>query len=251
MISDYTSVGFWIRVDSVNTADQESYIIDFGHYDQRWKISLPHHLRIVWSTSSKNAQFANAIVDMDSKDGNELIKGIWWHVVAVHDGLINLIYVNGVLANSVPAPGKLNSTARALCFGSNNVEGGRYFNGALDNVKIYNKALTAVEANKLFRTGVTPTDDQASAELLNVVKSVSPNPAHDALTIKHAFTGNEDVLVRVMDIAGREIDAVRFAKNAIPNGQFSLNISGYTEGVYFLNFVQGGKSLGAVKFVKQ
>ena len=90
-----------------------------------------------------------------------------------------------------------------------------------------------------------------SAELLNVVKSVSPNPAHDALTIKHAFTGNEDVLVRVMDIAGREIDAVRFAKNAMPNGQFSLNISGYTEGVYFLNFVQGGKSLGAVKFVKQ
>ena len=251
LISDYTSVGFWIRVDSVNTANAESYIIDFGHYDQRWKISLPHHLRIVWSTSSKNAQFANAIVDMDSKDGNELIKGIWWHVVAVHDGLLNLIYVNGVLANSVPAPGKLNSTARVLCFGSNNVEGGQYFNGALDNVKIYNKALTAVEANKLFRTGVTPTDDQASAELLNVVKSVSPNPAHDALTIKHAFTGNEDVLVRVMDIAGREIDAVRFAKNAMPNGQFSLNISGYTEGVYFLNFVQGGKSLGAVKFVKQ
>ena len=251
LISDYTSVGFWIRVDSIRISDAEAYVIDFGHWDQRWKISLPQHLKIVWTTNSKNAQFANAISDMDSKDGNELVKGIWWHVIMVHDGVNDIIYVNGVETNRKPAAGKLNSTARALCFGSNPVDGGQYFPGALDNVKIYNKALTATEANKLFRTGATPTDDQASAELLNVVKNVSPNPAKDVLTIKHAFTGDEDVLVRVMDVAGRQVDAVHFGKNAVPTGQFSLNVSSYSEGVYFLNFVQGGKSLGAVKFVKQ
>ena len=251
LLSDYATVGFWIRVDSIKLSDAEAYVIDFGHWDQRWKISLPQHLKIVWTTNSKNALSNNFITDMDSGDGNEMTKGIWWHVTMVHDGVSNIVYVNGIETKRAATTGKLNSTARPLVFGSDAVEGGRYFVGALDNVKIYNKALTAAEINKLFKTGTTPTDDQPSVELLAVVKGVSPNPTSDFLTIKHAFTGNEDVLVRVFDLAGRQIDALSFGKNQIPSGQFSLNVSHYPQGTYLLNFVQAGKSLGALKFMKK
>ena len=250
LISDYATVSFWIRVDSTNLADAEAYVIDFGHWDQRWKISLPQHRRIVWTTNSKNALSNNFITDMDSGDGNELVIGIWWYVTMVHDGVNNIVYVNGVETKRSPTTGKLNSTARPLAFGNNPIEGGQYFFGALDNVKIYNKALTAAEINKLFKTGTTPTDEQASIELLSMVKGISPNPAADVLTIKHAFTGNEAVLVRVFDLTGRQIDAVSYGKNQIPTGQFSLNVSQYPQGAYFINFVQDGKSLGALKFVK-
>ncbi len=250
LISDYASVGFWIRVDSIKTSDAEAYIASFGGWQERWKISLPQHTKIVWTTNSKNAQFNNAIVDMDSGDGNELVKGIWWHVAMVHDGVNNIVYVNGLETKRVPAAGKLNSTARALYFGSNGIEGGQYFVGALDNVKIYNKALTAAEVNKLFRTGTTPVDEQVSEALKAAVKSISPNPTADVINIKHAFTGKEAILVRVFDLAGREIDEVRFSKNQIPSGLFSINVSKYPQGTYFLNFVQDGQSLGALKFVK-
>ncbi len=250
LISDYMTIGFWIRVDSTNLADAEAYVIDFGHWDQRWKVSLPQHRRIVYTTNAKNTLSNNFITDMDSGDGNDLSIGIWWHVTMVHDGTNNIIYINGVETKRVPTTGKLNSTARPLYFGCNGVDGGQYFFGALDNVKIYNKAMTAAEINKLFKTGSTPVDEQASAALTASVKSISPNPAADVLTIKHVFTGNEAILVRVFDIAGRQIDAVSFAKNQIPANQFSINVSGYTQGVYFLNFVQDGKSLGALKFVK-
>ncbi|MDV7392794.1 hypothetical protein RZS08_15605, partial [Arthrospira platensis SPKY1] len=40
LVSDYTTVAFWIRVDQVTT-DAEAYVLDFGHWDERWKISLP------------------------------------------------------------------------------------------------------------------------------------------------------------------------------------------------------------------
>ena len=250
LISDFATVGFWIRVDSVKISDSEAYIMSFGGWQERWKISLPQHTKIVWTTNSKNAQFNNAIVDMDSGDGNEIVKGIWWHVTMVHDGVNNIVYVNGLETKKVPATGKLNSTARALYFGNNGIDGGQNFVGALDNVKIYNKALTAAEVNKLFKTGTTPVDEQASAALNAAVKSISPNPTADVLNIKHAFTGNEAILVRVFDIAGRQIDAVSFAKNQIPANQFSINVSAYQQGTYFLNFVQDGKSLGALKFVK-
>ena len=250
LISDYMTIGFWIRVDSTNLADAEAYVIDFGHWDQRWKISLPQHRRIVYTTNAKNALSNNFITDMDSGDGNDLSIGIWWHVTMVHDGTNNIIYVNGVETKRVPTTGKLNSTARPLFFGCNGVEGGQYFFGTLDNVKLYNKAMTAAEINKLFRTGSTPVDEAASAALAAAIKSISPNPVSDVLTIKHAFTGNEEILVRVFDVVGRQVDAVRFAKNAMPAGQFTLNTSQYQQGTYFLNFVQDGKSLGAMKFVK-
>ena len=251
LLSDYTTVGFWIRVDSTNLADAEAYVIDFGHWDQRWKISLPTHRRIVWTTNSKNTLSNNFITDMDSGDGNDLVIGIWWHVTMVHDGVSNIVYVNGVETKKVATTGKLNSTARVLNFGSNPVEGGQYFFGALDNVKIYNKAMTAAEINKLFKTGTTPVDEQATAALLAAVQSISPNPTADILTIKHSFTGKDPILLRVFDLAGRQIDAVSYGKNEIPTGQFSLNVSRYPQGSYLLNFVQDGKSLGALKFVKQ
>ncbi|MBL0109521.1 MAG: LamG domain-containing protein [Saprospiraceae bacterium] len=56
-----------------------------------------------------------------------------------------MIYVNGIEAKRKPAAGTLNSTALPLIFGNNGSNGGQYFNGALDNLKIYNKALTADE----------------------------------------------------------------------------------------------------------
>ena len=46
LISDYTSVGFWIRVDSVNIANAESYIIDFGHYDNVGKFRCHNTLEL-------------------------------------------------------------------------------------------------------------------------------------------------------------------------------------------------------------
>ena len=250
LISDYATVGFWIRVDSVNLANAEAYVIDFGHWDQRWKISLPQHLRIVWTTNSKNTLSNNFITDMDSGDGNEMTKGLWWHVTMVHDGVSNIVYVNGIETKKAATTGKLNSTARPLYFGCNGVDGGQYFNGALDNVKIYNKALTAAEVNKLFKTGTTPIAE-TNVDLLAVVKGISPNPVSDILTVKHAFTGNETVLVRVFDMVGRQIDAVSFGKNQIPTGQFSLNVGKYPQGAYMLNFVQDGQSIGSVKFMKE
>lgn len=250
LISDYATVSFWIRVDSTNIADAEAYVMDFGHWSERWKISLPQHLRIVWTTNGNNVQFPVFISDMDSGDGNEMVKSFWWHVTMVHDGTNDIIYVNGLQTNIKPVPTKLNSTSLPLGFGNNPIEGGQYFIGALDNVKIYNKSLTAAEILQLFQTGTTASKDLSNA-LQGLVLSVSPNPTTDVLTVQHAFDGTQPLLVRVFDLAGRQVDDLRFAKNALPAGQFSLNVNNYQTGFYTINFVLDGKNLGSVQFNKQ
>jgi hypothetical protein len=134
--------------------------------------------------------------------------------------------------------------------GNNPIEGKQYFIGGLDEVKIYNKALTGGEIKQLFNSGTTSTDD-LSLELLRMIQGVYHNPATDVLWVKHAFDGKQPLLVRIMDVQGRQVGDLRFDKNEIPAGEFSVNVKNYPTGTYFLNVVVDGKSIGSVKFEKQ
>ena len=249
LVSDYTTVAFWIRVDEVTT-DAEAYVLDFGHWDERWKISLPQHLKIVWTTNSTNLISPNFISDMDSGDGNEMVVGFWWYVNMVHDGDNDIIYVNGIEANSKPVDGELNATARPLGFGNNPIDGGQYFTGALDNVKIYNRAITPDEALRLYETGVVSTNE-LSELLQGYIHNVFPNPATDVLTVAHSLPSKQPLLLRVFDLSGRQVDHIRLSAAEVANGQFTLNVGHLPEGMYTLNFVMGGKNLGSLLFSKQ
>ncbi len=248
LISDYTTVGFWIRVDAVTT-DPEAYVIDFGNWDERWKISLPQHLKIVWTTNITPGTFAH---DMDSGDGNEMVLGFWWYVTMVHDGIDNIIYVDGLEVANIDAEDLLNSTGRPLGMGNNPDNGGQYFTGALDEVKIYNVGLTPEEVALLYADGsIVGIDDGLNGELGSVVQSIYPNPVTEKLIIDHNINHSQPLLLRVFDTKGRQIDAVRFDKNEVPEHQFSVDVEQYASGNYLLNFVLGGKNLGSIKFNKQ
>lgn len=249
LISDYTTVSFWVRVDGQNFDFPEAFILDFGHWNERWKISLPQHLKVVWTTNSKNNILPNAVSDMDSGDGNELLIGFWWYVTMVHDGEDDIIYLDGVEVNRKPAEGTLNSTARPFHMGSS-FTGGLYFEGALDEVKVYNKALTADEVFKLWSTGTTSIPF-ISAELNKYVDVLYPNPASDEMVIEHHFDGRDDLLIRVFDAQGRQIDAHKINASDLTNGQINWNVSDYAVGHYSINFVYGGENLGSVPFIKQ
>jgi chitodextrinase len=249
LISDFTTVSFWVRVDGQSPTDPEAYILDFGHWDERWKVSLPQHLKVVWTTNSKNTQFDKAISDMDSGDGNELIKDFWWHVTMVHDGTDDIIYVDGKEVNRKPAAGTLNSTARDLGMGFNPIEGGQYFNGALDELKIYNKALTAEEVEKLYNDGTTGFEDLSVAIQENI-QVIYPNPVADELVIQHQFKGNEAVHIRIFDAMGRQMEAQQLAGKDLGNGNLILKLGNYASGFYQLNFVVDGKNIGSIPFVR-
>jgi chitodextrinase len=249
LISDYTTVSFWIRVDGQNFQDPEAYILDFGHWDERWKISLPQHLKIVWTTNSKNNVLPNAVSDMDSGDGNELVIGFWWYVTMVHDGEDDIIYIDGEEVNRKQAQGTLNSTARAFRMASS-YSGGLYFEGALDEVKVYNKALTAAEVAKLFETGTTSIPF-ISAKLNKYVDLLYPNPASDRIVIDHNFSGRDDLLIRIFDAQGRQMDTQTIDASELNIGQISWNITDYPLGHYSINFVYGGENLGSIPFIKQ
>jgi hypothetical protein len=78
---------------------------------------------------------------------------VWYHVAGTYDGSTANIYVNGVLDNSVPKTGTiLASTAGPLFIGQNvgGAGSGEFFNGLIDEVAIYNRALSAEEVAAIF-----------------------------------------------------------------------------------------------------
>ncbi len=81
--------------------------------------------------------------------------GRWTHMTLTYDNTLKTVYVNGVQIRSVvpTANGKITATTDPVVFGARSVAGviGGYSNVQLDDVAIFNHALTAAEAMSLAR----------------------------------------------------------------------------------------------------
>ncbi len=68
----------------------------------------------------------------------------WTHLASTFDGSALRLYVNGTQVASKAASGVMPNTANPLRIGGNAVWG-EYFSGLIDEVRVYNRALSAVE----------------------------------------------------------------------------------------------------------
>ena len=68
----------------------------------------------------------------------------WTHVAATYDGATLRLYVNGTLVRSVAAAGSLVAATGSLRFGGNSIWS-EWFKGYIDEVRIYNRPLSATE----------------------------------------------------------------------------------------------------------
>jgi len=79
----------------------------------------------------------------------------WNHLAATWDGGTLKQYLNGVLVDSVPFSGPVANTFSHLTIGINSGVWSTAFTGALDDIRIYNSALTAAEISELGETAVS------------------------------------------------------------------------------------------------
>jgi hypothetical protein len=87
---------------------------------------------------------------------NSIVNNNWIHFVYSHNSNSGgTIYLNGVLVNSNAINGQLCSTPNPLYFGADNNAGTlwRFLNGKLDDIGIWNRALTQQEITQLYQQG--------------------------------------------------------------------------------------------------
>jgi hypothetical protein len=79
----------------------------------------------------------------------------WTHLAATYDGSALRLYVNGALSTTFLVSGTLAPTTNPLRIGGNTIWG-EYFRGLIDDVRIYNRALTPTEIGSDMAKPVGP-----------------------------------------------------------------------------------------------
>jgi hypothetical protein len=91
---------------------------------------------------------------LDEYSGPTSISLDTWHFVAgTYDGTNEEIYLDGVLRNSHEYSGPMSTSPNDLEIGRDPSNPSRFFDGLIDEVRIYNRALTTSEVLLLYQSG--------------------------------------------------------------------------------------------------
>jgi hypothetical protein len=142
----------------------------------------------------------------------------WVHVALIRDANNTYIYHNGVLVHTGTASGNGSFSSPNLDFiiGVDRTETGRFFNGKVDDVRIYNRVLTAEEIGQLYcdvSVGISQSDttitrgqflsfhntEEDTLSTLSWIVDGDTIHNHDALTWRFNEVGTFDVVISGSD----------------------------------------------------
>jgi len=135
--TDAMTVSTWVNIRSVTTA----WMAMVAKGENAWRLAINNEttgIHYAFSGGDRGWQAANT--------ATELAFDEWYHVAATYDTNVGaLVYINGVLDASNENLDGIDTNDMPLLLGDNPEATGRFFDGMLDEVKIYNRALSAEE----------------------------------------------------------------------------------------------------------
>ena len=113
-----------------------------------------------FSASKYNSNCVSGTGWLGPGTGAVIDTGIWVHLVTTFDGITSKLYKNGALESSMPTPGLIDSCiGGGVRFGYDHrryaASTGDPFNGSIDDIGIWNRALTDAEILHLYNASLT------------------------------------------------------------------------------------------------
>ena len=148
---------------------------------------------------------------------------VWTHLASTYDGAGIRLYVNGVEVASQPAAGSIESNINPIWIGGNEPYG-EYFQGQIDDVRIYGKALTQAQIQADMNTpvgtgapggasgGSSPSPSPAVAQTVSpgLVASFGFNEASGTLASDTSGNGNTGTITGATWTQGKYGGALNF-----------------------------------------
>lgn len=138
-LTSQVSIEAWVNPDSVTGT--------------RWIVNKNtfYYLYIDNNTTYFGIRTPTAAYLFISKTGLVTLGG-WQHLVGTYDGTKMVLYRNGVIAVEASVTGAIGTTTTGVTIGA--VDGtGSFFDGSIDEVAIYNRSLTAAQAQAHYQRG--------------------------------------------------------------------------------------------------
>ncbi|MFZ4401776.1 MAG: LamG-like jellyroll fold domain-containing protein [Bacteroidales bacterium] len=138
------SIEAWIKASSYGTNVWDNYIVgkdDWSNASAGYSLRCGASGKLSFNFSSGGGAWKEVV------STTMMPTNVWTHVAATFDGTSLKIYINGVLSGSLSYSGAINPSTYNLNIGSvpYTAQGGRLFAGKIDQVEIWNKALSAAQ----------------------------------------------------------------------------------------------------------
>ena len=218
---------------------------------------------------------------IESKDGRPILNE-WYHIALTYNGSILKLYINGQLNATKSVSGQLKVNSRDISIGSDSGKQ-KFFNGLIDEVKFYNKALGHTEIQAIFKNqdvasdgdgdGIPDENDDHPNDPARAFNNFYPVAGYGSLAFEDLWPGKGDYdfndLVldyrfTIVTNASNKVSDIRaeFIVKAIgagfsngfgfqlPNANIEtndLNISGYNLKEEYINLNENGTEAGQDK----
>ena len=144
-ITNQITVAAWVKVDVFDK--QWQAVVTKG--DRSWRLQR--------NSGESSLEFAcSGLIVPGNRWGAVhgtvgVIGGQWHHAVGVYDGEQISLYIDGKLDASAKAIGKIRINDKAVLIGENSEKRGRFWIGAIDDVRIYSYGMSAEEVADLAK----------------------------------------------------------------------------------------------------
>ena len=151
--SSEMTISVWVKPDTPTTW-HSTVLASHAYY-------RPYAIKTRGLGSSVTAQYilttssGGSFIDADSRG---MIVGNWFNIVCTYDGSTASIYVDGELKNSVSTSGTLSTTTQSIFVGANPYPT-HYYNGAIDDIRIWSRALSEDEIIEVYIGDPAPCID--------------------------------------------------------------------------------------------
>lgn len=231
-LTDFTMEA-WVKASSVPS--NRRIVMGSGWNYNDWYIGInlssntgaPARKWLFWVANNSQIAYVAA--------PDEIVAGEWYYLVATYQGTTGKFYINGNYIGSFT----FTRTTDSNPFQIGRSYSGEYFNGLVDEVRVYNRALTSAEVSDLYQNyGYTTTN--APGQVF-VRKYSAPEPAatvgnETVIRIKYVATNGSNT--PPYDTWGKAATSIQVAIDAANPGDTIIvgsSGTGHGDGVYTEN----------------
>jgi hypothetical protein len=181
--------------------------------------------------------------------GSQLNNSVWHNLVFIYDNGITKAYKDGILMNSGFTSTIIGSSTQPLRFGKPSwaAQNAPEYEGKLDDIGIWNRALTQEEITSLYYSENTCQSLVINTGVLsfnpptyNNTVTIYPNPANDHITIDCGNLANvSGWTIKIVNTLGQEV-----FNGAMNTQQYVVPLNTWSgQGVYFVKIYDGSNNL--------
>jgi hypothetical protein len=146
-ITEQITLAIWVNANDIGNGQHNCWL---GKGDTAYAIK---------HQSGNNIEFFIYNGDWNSinyTSGIDNLGGEWHHMAGTFDGTQLVLYIDGQEVDNLPLVTSISTASHSVTLAENSQATGRFFDGMLDDARIYNRALTAAEILVVMEGGGAP-----------------------------------------------------------------------------------------------